>query len=152
MSLRFASLADLGKGGWKVAANSPFDPNKESRKKTKAPKLGPTPHAILWEHVRMLWGDAKLEYRNAVPGRGFIIDIAMPPLLLAIEVDGYQHHGKYVSDFTNDRERQNLLTLHGWRILRFTAGMIHKDIAGCIDCIEQTRIAIQRERHGSADR
>jgi hypothetical protein len=52
-------------------------------------------------------------------GRRFRLDLASPDLRLAIECDGFAHHGGR-SAFEDDRERQNLLTLAGWTILRFT--------------------------------
>ena len=47
------------------------------------------------------------------------IDFAHKGLRIAIEVDGRAHHTDRQS-FERDRERQNLLTLHGWLVLRFT--------------------------------
>lgn len=89
-----------------------------------------TPHDILWDAVEARWpGIARREHPNAVPGRRFRIDIAFPePYYLAIEIDGWQFHGMRKGDFIRDRERQNLLCLHGWRILRFSAGMIRMDL------------------------
>ncbi|MFC3111289.1 hypothetical protein ACFOFO_25650 [Undibacterium arcticum] len=40
----------------------------------------------------------------------------------------WQWHGKHKQDFVRDRERQNLLCVHGWRILRFSAGMIYQQL------------------------
>ncbi len=77
------------------------------------------------------------EYRSAVPGRRFRIDIAFPAKYLAIEFDGWAHHGRFKADFQRDRERQNLLTLNGWRILRFTAQDYHRNAWGIIDLIAQ---------------
>ena len=92
------------------------------------PIEGHTPQEKLWRHVvRAFPGQAVWEYPGAVPGRRFRLDIAFPQKRLAVEVDGYAHHGKYLSDFKRDRERQNLLTLQGWRILRYHAGEIHKE-------------------------
>jgi very-short-patch-repair endonuclease len=89
------------------------------------------------------------EFTNAVPGRRFRIDIALPASRLAIEVDGWEWHGKHKGDFTRDRERQNLLTLHGWRILRFTAGQIRKDVAGCVEMIRKaSMVAISAPQEG----
>lgn len=88
------------------------------------------PHALLWEALRHL-NDAHLEYAPGIEGRKFRLDIAFPTRKLAVEVDGWQFHGKFLRDFSRDRERQNLLTLHGWRILRFTAGQIRQDIQKC---------------------
>lgn len=100
-------------------------------------KPGPTPHEILWDAVSRSISGAEREYRGAVPGRRFRIDIALPAVSLAIEIDGWQWHGKHKGDFARDRERQNLLTIHGWRILRFTAGQIRKDVNGCIEIIKK---------------
>jgi len=95
-----------------------------------------TPHDILWAAVKERWpGLAVREYEKAVPNRRYRIDIAFPKQMVGIEVDGYRHHGRYLADFVRDRERQNLLCIHGWRVLRFTAGMIRKDLNHQIDII-----------------
>jgi len=47
------------------------------------------------------------------------IDFALEDLRIAIEVDGRAFHSDRRS-FERDRERQNLLSLDGWLILRFT--------------------------------
>ena len=39
--------------------------------------------------------------------------------------------------FQRDRERQNLLTLHGWRILRFTAKDVKSRLTESLDMIRQ---------------
>ena len=142
MSLRFPSLDVLGKGAWKVSSSTPYE-ILVAKKTHKGTQLqGPTPHEILWAAVSTRWVDAVLEFKHAVPGRKYRIDIAMPALALAIEVDGFNHHGKYLADFKRDRERQNLLTLHGWKILRFSAGEIRKDVESCVSMIEKTRYAL----------
>lgn len=95
------------------------------------------PQDILWEGVFTLWGErAQAEYA-AVPGRRFRIDIAFPKEKLAIEVDGWQYHGKYKSDFKKGLQRQNILTEHGWSFLRFTAGEIHNELEKCLGMIER---------------
>ncbi len=98
------------------------------RPRTKLTQTCNEPQAILWRAIKARWPDAEWELAHAVPGRRFKIDIAFSAARLAVELDGWQYHGKYKSDFQKDRERQNLLTLHGWRILRFTAGDVHRDI------------------------
>ncbi len=98
----------------------------------KIAKLRPAkamPHDILWNHLIDRHGDAIYrEFPAGVAGRRFRIDIAAPFAGLAIEVDGWAHHGQRLGDFTKDRTRQNLLVQTGWRILRFTAGQIRKEI------------------------
>lgn len=100
-------------------------------------KAGVTPHDILWVAVSAVHGGAVREFENAVPDRKYRLDIAIPAAQLAVEVDGWEWHGKHKGDFQRDRERQNLLTLNGWRILRFTAGQIRKDAAGCVEMISR---------------
>lgn len=50
----------------------------------------------------------------------YYIDIALPELKLAVEIDGWQHH-KAFDSFVSDRARWNALTLAGWTVLHFTA-------------------------------
>jgi very-short-patch-repair endonuclease len=142
MSLRFASLDCLGKGAWKISASTPFVSSLALPiaapvpvlKVTRTPRSGPTPHDLLWIAVKNFDGVVR-EHEGAVPGRKYRIDIAFPETRLAVEVDGWSFHGKHKGDFTRDRERQNLLTLNGWRILRFTAGQIRSDIGLCVEQI-----------------
>jgi very-short-patch-repair endonuclease len=100
------------------------------------------PQAILFKacQQRFNTGSSSIvcvdEFENAVPGRKFRIDIAFPNQWLAIEMDGWQYHGKYLADFKRDREKQNLLTLNGWRILRFTASDVNNHLERSLDIIE----------------
>jgi len=52
-------------------------------------------------------------------GHGFRIDLAYPDARVLLEYDGYREHIDPVR-FARDRERQNLLVLDGWHVLRFT--------------------------------
>lgn len=105
---------------------------------TKKQQRGSLPQDILWSAVQERFGDqAEAEYKNAVPGRRFRIDIAFPKKKLAIEVDGWQYHGKHKGDFKKGSQRQNILTEHGWKFLRFTAGEIHNELDRCIGMIER---------------
>ena len=54
-----------------------------------------------------------------VGGRRYELDIALPEIRLAIEIDGYAYHSGD-EQFQRDRTRQNALIAAGWRILRFT--------------------------------
>jgi very-short-patch-repair endonuclease len=59
------------------------------------------------------------EYRP-IAGRKFRIDFAFPVEKVAIEFDGYRHHGFSRKGFRQGLYRQNILVSHGWRILRYT--------------------------------
>jgi very-short-patch-repair endonuclease len=95
-----------------------------------------TPQEILWDAVSARWNCFVPEYRP-IPTRRFRIDIAHPEKLIAIECDGWQFHAKYKADFQRDRQRQNLLTEHGWSFLRFTAGEIINNLDECLQSIER---------------
>lgn len=124
------SLKDLKKCTARIAPTSiPVVRELESALKTVRTKTTETPHDILWRAVQARWpGRAVREFEGAVPGRRFRIDVAFPHERLALELDGWAYHGRHLGDFTRDRERQNLLCLHGWRVLRFSAGMVRKDL------------------------
>jgi very-short-patch-repair endonuclease len=59
------------------------------------------------------------------------IDFADPHLKIAIEVDGRAFHSDGRS-FERDRERQNVISLKGWLILRFTWERLVNDPEGVI--------------------
>ena len=52
--------------------------------------------------------------------RRYRIDFAFPLEKLAIEFDGYRYHGFSKKGFREGLERQNLLVMHGWCILRYS--------------------------------
>ena len=79
---------------------------------------------ILFGWMQEVYGSRIVQEFPPIPGRRFRIDIAFPKEKLAVEVDGWAYHGKTLGGFRHDRERQNMLTLYGWRILRFPAGDI----------------------------
>ena len=57
--------------------------------------------------------------RIRVGGRLVVGDVLFVEERLILEVDGFEYHSA-ADDFQRDRERQNLLTLAGYRVLRFT--------------------------------
>lgn len=57
------------------------------------------------------------------PGRFAHPDIAFEALLLAIEIDGYEHHGTRVA-FHGDRERDLDLAALGWQVVRVAASWV----------------------------
>lgn len=79
------------------------------------PELG----ALPWES----------DYAKAVPGRKFELDICLKDVRCGIEVDGWQYHGQHKESFLRDREKDYLLTMGGWQILRIQAGLISSDPA-----------------------
>jgi len=55
----------------------------------------------------------------AVGGHRFRVDLAFPSIRLAVEVDGWAYH-RSKEQRDADLERDNLLMLAGWRVLRFS--------------------------------
>lgn len=99
-----------------------------------------TPHEILWAAIIQEFPFAEKEKEGIVPGRGFRADIAFPDQKISVEVDGWEWHGKHKGDFIRDRHRQNLFVLQGWRVLRYTAGQIRKEMDTY--CLPQIRAAL----------
>lgn len=80
-------------------------------------------------------------YRLLLRNRTLFLDICFPRLKLVIEIDGRAYHLQ--SDaFETERERQNLLMLEGWIILRFTWTMLTADAAYVVRTTEEA-IAIR---------
>lgn len=96
------------------------------------------PHDLLWAEVVTIWPGAVREFKPGLNGRKFRIDIAFPDRRLAIEVDGFQYHGKHLGAFKADRDRCNLLTQHGWLILHYTVGRIRNDMPSVLTEIRAT--------------
>lgn len=55
-----------------------------------------------------------------IAGKLYFIDLAVPDLNLAVEVDGWVAHKSY-EVFVSDRIKWNALTRSGWTVLHFTA-------------------------------
>lgn len=61
-----------------------------------------------------------LQHWVSIGGRPrYRIDVAYPEAMIAIEGDGREAHGRR-QPFEDDRARQNVLEIMGWRFLRFT--------------------------------
>ena len=59
------------------------------------------------------------QFEVIVGERRFLLDVAYPDLKIAVEGDGFGVHGTR-NAFETDRDRQNLLVIEGWLVLRFT--------------------------------
>ena len=64
-------------------------------------------------------------------GSTAFIDLAYPDHLVAIELDGYEHHRSRTA-FDHDRARANDLTLLGWRVYRFTWTTADEDLVATV--------------------
>lgn len=64
----------------------------------------------------------RVEYQHPVvaDGHKYILDFALPEIMVAIEIDGLEVHATRDA-LDNDLERQNRLIVAGWHLLRYTA-------------------------------
>ena len=77
------------------------------------------------------------EYRFALPRR-FRFDFAWPSERVAVELEGgIWMRGRHVrgKGYEKDCEKYNLAALRGWRVLRFTRGMLERDPEGCVKLV-----------------
>lgn len=73
-----------------------------------------------------LWDDFDLRTPlTNVPLAGFIVDFHWPGTDLVVETDGYAYHSM-PSAFEADRERDQILTLAGYRVARFTYDQVRR--------------------------
>lgn len=101
---------------------------------------------ILWPAVSSRCPDAVRQYRP-LSHRRFLIDIAFPGLLLGIEADGWQYHGKHLAAHRQDRVRSNLLLEHGWRLLHYSARDIHQRLPDVLEQIDRVRGMLHSRLH-----
>lgn len=69
--------------------------------------------------VRMLRSSGARGWHCGFPASGFLIDIAFPDAMVAVEIDGWAWHMDAVRAQA-DKRRQNVLVRAGWTILRYT--------------------------------
>ena len=101
----------------------PASRTREAHISLPAISLPQTPQELLTFFVRQEWPEERIEcnYKTWVPGRKLELDIALPRLRYGIEVDGWEHHGKYLGDWKRDREKDRLAHLLDWVIVRVPA-------------------------------
>lgn len=66
----------------------------------------------------------------------YVLDVALPELRLAFEVDGREHHGTGVA-FVADRRRDVHLSLAGWAVHRFAAVTVTDEPAFVTDAVRR---------------
>jgi very-short-patch-repair endonuclease len=69
--------------------------------------------------VKLLRDNGITGWRTNFPVGGYKVDVGFPRQKVAVEIDGWAFHSDQ-EDFQNDRERQNKISLLGWKVLRFT--------------------------------
>ena len=77
----------------------------------------------LWQGLRAKRLDG-LKFKRQLPIGGYIADFACEECRLIVEVDGTQHD----SQIAYDEERTKFLESLGWRVIRFYAGDVMRDV------------------------
>ncbi|MBN6739037.1 hypothetical protein JKG47_00470 [Acidithiobacillus sp. MC6.1] len=77
---------------------------------------------------------------RTIPGRDFHVDFALPADGIAIEFDGYRSHGLSKKGFVEGLHRQNLLVLHGWRVLRYSLTDVRDHSAVIVEQVRQLQV------------
>lgn len=77
----------------------------------------------------------RANYPVRVRGQRYVIDIAFPGALVAVEIDGRAFHGD--ARFNADRKRHNALEGAGWRVLHFTWDRLVHEPEGVVREIRQ---------------
>jgi very-short-patch-repair endonuclease len=95
------------------------------------------PESLLWQQLRTR--PKGLKFRRQHPFGPFIVDFYCPAAKLVVEVDGDSHD---MGDRpVRDGRRDIWLKERGFRVLRFTAGEVMKDVGSAV-------MAILRETQG----
>ncbi|QEC46637.1 DUF559 domain-containing protein [Baekduia soli] len=63
---------------------------------------------------------------------GFVVDFHWPSARLIVETDGYSFH-RTPSAFDGDRDRDQVLTVAGWRVVRFSSRQLVREPSRCAD-------------------
>jgi len=90
------------------------------------------PEVILWSRLKRL-RERGFHIRRQAPFRGYYLDFACFPRRVVIEVDGGQHGDDRQED--HDLVRDAILRRHGFRVLRFSAGLVRRDVGSVMDQI-----------------
>lgn len=103
-------------------------------------------HRLLREHDITGWGTNR---RISLPaGRHGFLDVTFDDVMLAVEVDGYGHHGQ-VEDrdaFEHDRWKADCAVADGWTVLRITWRQITEHPEWVVDVIRRTLHRLRRDQ------
>ncbi|MBU2722826.1 DUF559 domain-containing protein [Acidithiobacillus ferridurans] len=104
-----------------------------------------SPHAEDFGHLLMRHIPHIQKGYRPLQGRKIAVDYALlGDFPIAIEIDGYRPHGLSLKGFQNDRQRQNLLVMAGWRVLRFTIRDIRNHADACVQLVLQASTTVNQ--------
>jgi very-short-patch-repair endonuclease len=85
---------------------------------------------LLWQQLkgRQMRG---YDFHRQKPVNNYIVDFYCSELLLAIEIDGSSHDGR----FDEDQKRQEIIERHGVSFLRFSDRSVKRELQSVLDAI-----------------
>src|SRR3990167_7292750 len=95
--------------------------------------------ALGWE-IEFIY-PTKAGHRNGVFPNHYKIDIANQNLMIAVEVDGNSHG--LISRQQQDARKADLLSLHGWTVLRFSNKMVMENLSACVQMVRSTILRLK---------
>lgn len=90
------------------------------------------PELTLWQHLRALRSEG-WHFRRQSPEPPYILDFVRRRAKLVVEVDGVHHSDAKQS--AHDERRDAVLTQRGFRIMRFWASDVQREIEGVMEAI-----------------
>lgn len=102
---------------------------------------------MLWSRLRRL-RDRGFRVRRQFPFRGYFLDFVCLSRRLVIEVDGFRHSDD--QQVEHDAVRDRVLERQGFRVLRFWAGEVRRDLNGVVDRIVLALEAAPSTREGAS--
>jgi very-short-patch-repair endonuclease len=103
---------------------------------------------MLWSRLKLL-RERGFHFRRQAPFRGYFLDFVCYARRIVIEVDGGQHTDDRQSE--HDFVRDRVLERHGFRVLRFWAGEVQRDLRSVMERIVAVLEAQPSTREGRAD-
>jgi very-short-patch-repair endonuclease len=85
------------------------------------------------------------------PAEEYWLDLVIEDLKLCVEVDGWKVHSQ-AEAFHTDRDRQNVLALAGWTVLRCTPRRLRTDLDGAVSEILAMAGKLHRRRNSQPQR
>lgn len=146
-----------GRANRKAAQGWPAKSGSQKQKPSVCPIDGDSPQEKLWRALVKKYPDLVKsntlcwEIKHIVPGRKYSVDMGFKDLCLGLELDGWEFHGKNIKNFKRDRQKDRLMLLSGWRVMRFYASEINNEIDQVIDIIEQARAVVAQEKALAAE-
>ena len=87
---------------------------------------------MLWSRLKQL-RERGFRFRRQAPFRGYFLDFVCYARRMVIEVDGGQHADDRQSE--HDFVRNRVLERHGFRVMRFWAGEVRRDLRSVVERI-----------------